>query len=61
MPPWQLVEHSPGPVQAAAFAAARRLAASDGATDIAIASAATAPTSTNFVINFVIVTSSPVD
>jgi hypothetical protein len=39
--------------------AARRLAASDGAVDIANANAATAPAIRNFVVNFVIVKSSP--
>ncbi len=40
-------------------AAARFLAASDGAADIAIATAATAPATSNFVVNFIIAEGSP--
>jgi hypothetical protein len=60
-PPLQLVEQSPGPVQAFGAAAilCRFLAASDGAIDIAIATAAIAPTARNFVIDFIIIASSP--
>ena len=61
-PPLQFVEQSPGPVQA--FGAAilcRFLAASEGAIVIAIATAAIAPTARNFVIDFIIAASSPVE
>jgi hypothetical protein len=55
----QFVEQKPGPPQVTAFAAALRFAASDGAIDIAIAKAATAPTTRNLVAIFIIVLSSP--
>jgi hypothetical protein len=54
----QLVAQS-APVLPQLFDAIFRLAASDDATDIAIAIAATAPTTRNFVANFIIVRSSP--
>jgi hypothetical protein len=54
----QFVEQKPGPPHVFA-ATAFRFAASDGAIDIAIAIAATAPTRRNFVVNFIIVKSSP--
>jgi hypothetical protein len=57
IPPLQLVEQSPGPPQVLAIAF--RFAASDGAIDIAIATAAMAPATRNFVVNFIIVESSP--
>jgi len=59
-PPLQFVEQSPGPPQVAGAAIlCRFLAASEGAIDIAIATAAIAPTARNFVIDFIIVESSP--
>jgi hypothetical protein len=54
----QFVEQKPGPPQDFG-AAILFLAASDGAIDIAIATAAAAPTIRNFVVNFIIVKSSP--
>jgi hypothetical protein len=56
----QFVEQSPGPPQVLA-ARILFLAASEGAIDIATATAAIAPTARNFVIDFIIVASSPVE